>query len=536
MLVALLPFLKPPFALVSLALLAMQPGLALARPPAHEAYGLAVALLYASLLPFVAGSIWPAGRPVALLAVVGLPWLVDALRRLAGTASEGRGMLALPGFLLGAPSGWVVGRRPTMLLLALASGLLVQACVGVAAERWVLLETSVVILIFLGILVAVSCMGIPSRFLTVQTPVVRVLARDTVEAGVRLTMTARLPVGILIEVPFLWATVTPSTFAVARKGSGREGMEVRLSVTPPLAGPGVVGAVVTALDPWGLTAARQDIDLARLRVIPRAVYAAWLARRYLESAEAAGGAAVTLPESSRGRGARRGIEYYGARAYEPGDTLRDIFWKQTLKLNRLVVEERRDDYAETAVVAANLGAPDAEAADWIAYTLLMSALTLAQEGVPVAFAAYTSRGVVDVTPPLSPRPAVMKALSLAEGLQVTPYQARVLRPSRIAQLRRTVSRLAARGQVAGLARVLAFEYAARMRRAREHPAAAALRAAAARAGSPAAVLVISTGLGSAVEEADALEVTLERLGRGGFHPVGFLAPDGPQKMVAANSG
>jgi len=535
-LVVLLPFLRPPFAFVALILLAMHLGLARIRPAGREVYELAAALVHTSALPFVAGSVWPAGRPIALLALLGLPWLAGSLRRLAGAVVEGQGLPALHAASLRVPGGWLGGRRPTRLLLALVAGLLVQAFVGVAAERWVLLDASGMTLILLGALVASSLLGIPSRFLAVQPPLIRVLARDTVKPAVRLTTTARLPIGVRIEAPFPWVAVTPSAFAIAGTDVAREGQEVRLGMTPPLAGPGVLTAIVMAVDPWCLTTTRQDVDLARLQVIPRAAYAAWLARRYLESAQAGGGASIPLPALGGGRGPRRGLEYYGARSYEPGDTRRDIFWKQTLKLGRLVIKERRDDYCETVVVIANLVAPDAEAADWIAYSLLMSALTLAQEGVPVAFAAYTASGVVDATIPLSPRLAVTKALSLAEALQVTPPPARVLRPSRIALLRRTVALLSARRPEVGLARVLAFEYTARMRRATEHPAAAALQTAASRAGPPAAVLVISTDLGSIPEEADALEVTLERLGRGGFHPIGFLVPDGPAKIVAATAG
>jgi uncharacterized protein (DUF58 family) len=397
----------------------------------------------------------------------------------------------------------------------LVLGLLAQVLVGIVAGQGVLVGSALVVLVFLGVLVGVSYARIPPRFLASRPASIRVLARDTIEAAAVVSSRARAPLGVFLQEPFGWTRIAPLEFSL----DGRD-VQIGVRLTPPLAGPSTVRAAAAAVDPWGLTVVRQEVDLVHLRVIPRAVYAAWLARRYLEQARGGALTAAAVSEAGRTGSARRGLEYYGARHYEPGDVLRDVFWKQTLKLNQLVVKDRRDEHGEAVIVAANLAATDPDEADTLAYNLLMSALTLAQDGVPLAYAAYTAAGVVAVTAPLAPRAAVRHALGLIESIQVAPIPARVLQAPKVARLRRNIARLvSSRSEPAiRLARILTFEHMALLHRAQAHPAAAALRAAASRLQPPAAVLVVSR----AREEADVLEVTLERLGARGYraiHPV-----------------
>jgi hypothetical protein len=175
------------------------------------------------------------------------------------------------------------------------------------------------------------------------------------------------------------------------------------------------------------------------------------------------------------------------------------------------------------ILAVNLCAQSPEAMDWLAYRLVMSALTLAREGVPVAFAAYAPGEVVLTTPPLDPRPAVLQALRLVDRLYVAPLPVRRLEAPRMTRLRRNIARLqeSATEPAARLARILAFEHQAVLRRALAHPAAGALRAVAARVHGPAAVLVISPA-----REDDALEAVLDRLRSRGFHLLPGFGTDG----------
>ncbi|GAH86370.1 unnamed protein product, partial [marine sediment metagenome] len=60
-----------------------------------------------------------------------------------------------------------------------------------------------------------------------------------------------------------------------------------------------------------------------LHVIPRAKYAEWLAKRYLEqTGVGASAASALLPKAKLIP--KRGIEYFDSRVYQPGDQLKDI--------------------------------------------------------------------------------------------------------------------------------------------------------------------------------------------------------------------
>lgn len=511
-LLALLPFVRPPFLLISLVAIGLRLGFRPDRPVPYEGF---VALINVLALPFVAGSIWPSSPYPVLLAVAGVPWFEATLRRAGASIARGE----IPPQAQGLSATLPRKRQTTPLLTALTAGLLVPVGIGIVADQMVLWGSAVLLLGFLATLVAVTYVSVPQRFVTVQTPLVRVLAHETVEATPTLSSRSRASIGLLIESPNSWLSIHPPAFVMDREGE----VQIRVRLTPPLAGPATVSATALAIDPWGLTVARQEVPLVRLRVIPRGAYAAWLARRYLEQTRGGGLSAVTIPEAGRIGGVRRGLDYYGARPYEPGDMLRDIFWKHTLKLRQLIVKERRDEYGEAVIMAANLSARNAEEADWLAYSLLMSTLTLAREAVPLAFAAYTPDEIVAVTPPLPSRLAVKHALGLVEAIKVEPRPVRVLRAPQAARLRRNISRLRHSGTepATRLGQILGLEYGVLLRRARAHPAAGALTRTLSTVHPPAAVLIISPTL----EESGALEVTLERLQQQGIHVIHHLTDD-----------
>jgi uncharacterized protein (DUF58 family) len=501
MLAALVPFVPLPFAAISLVALVLAVVFAGARLARYELF---VALVHLLAAPFVASSLWPGSLLPAALVLPGLPWLEVALRRAAASVHESG---AVPDGVIPLPlSG---DRRAAPLLVSLVAALVSMSVLGAVSARWILSLSAVVVLAFVGLLFALSVSRIPVDPFTAQMQTVRVLAGDTTQVTVRLVARSRLSVHAFIEEPYPWAEVVPRALAV------RGAEEVRVRASPPLSGPSTLRARVYAVDPWGLVVTCQGVDLLALRVIPRAAYAAWLARRYLEQARPGGLTPVALPEASgRGR-VRRGLEYYGARPYEPGDVVKDIFWKHTLKLGQIIVKERRDDLGEAVILAVNLGVRDLEDQDWLAFTLLMTSLTLAREGVPAVFAAYTHGGVVRVTAPLTSRELVRHALALSDEIRVVPWPARVLRPPQVLRLGRRVARLleAGTGPAARLARILQFEYLAVLTRARRHPASEALRRAAALVVPPAAVLVLSADAG----DSEAFEVALGHLGARGFH-------------------
>ncbi len=509
-LVVLLPFLAPPQLLIAVAVLLLHLSLVWNHSIRYELF---VVLVNALALPVVASSIWLNYLAGLVLALPALPWFEEVLRR-AG-ASFG----ATPSD----PTLWhswvplPADRAMTPVSVRLVASLLFAALVGILADQPAMLTGALTLLGFLGVLVALAYRQVPARFLVLQTPTTRVLAEETVDVAVPVSAQKPGPLSIVFEDPNPWTVISPARATL----DGTLSVQVRL--TPPLAGPSTVRSSVRGVDLWGLTVARQDVELVHLRVIPKAVYAAWLAQRYLEETQH-GTAPMAIPEAAQQGHMRRGLDYYGARPYEPGDGLKDLFWKHTLKLQQYIVKERRDDWGAPVLIAANLDAGTPEEADRLAYSLLTSALTLARDGVPMTFTAYTDAEVVRVTPPLAPRPAVLAALELTERIRVVPQPVRILEPPQVLRLRRMMARLmeTPSASAARLARILSFEHRALGHRARNHPATDAIRRALTELATPVTILIVS----ASQADADVLELILERLRLLGVHPLKGVLADG----------
>jgi uncharacterized protein (DUF58 family) len=402
-------------------------------------------------------------------------------------------------------------RYVTLEAGSLILSLLAVALVGALTGHLSLIGSSVLVLAFVGGLAAISFTRIPPDSLTVQPPTVRVLARNTLETAVSLQPRMRLAAHILVELDDAWASVSPSKFVGKTKP-----VVVRVKVNPPLAGSKTLLARTRCMDPWGLIVTTQQVQLAHIVVIPRGTYAAQLARAYL--AQTAGGtdALAALPQTQEGtRAAHGGLDYYGARRYEPGDPLRDVFWKHTLKLRQLVVKERRGQHGEAVILAVNVWGSTADDLDQAAYRTVVGALTLAHEDVPMVFAAYTDEAIVSVTPVLSPRQAVLHALHLVGAMRQVARPTRVLPPAQLARLRRRVERLLATNTspAARLARVLQFGYRAHVTRAQQQPGYQAVLKAVGYLLSPAALFVTSSG----PDDPEAIELALEHLRIRGVH-------------------
>lgn len=493
-----IPFVPISFVVTALAAIGLRLRLSSGRAASGEHLFILVLNLLA--LPFVWSAVFPARPEVAGLTVLGFPWFAQTLRETARGPSVPDDAL-LPVRLM--------GRSPTPLLASLGLALAAAALAAGVAEHLVLAIAALVQLAFLAVLVLVSLTRLRPENLTIRSGSARVLARASCEAEAVVEGKKRVTGRIHLTVPAPWVHVAPPVCEV-----GGESVTLNLQLTPPLAGSGPVDAHLVWVDPWGLTGATLTRTVAHLRVIPRAAYAAWFARRYLETSRAAGPTAVITPEAPSQRGARRGLDYYGARHYEPGDALRDILWKQTIKMNQFVVKDRRDDMAQVAIIAARLAGRDPDEVDEIAYHVLMTALTLAQDGVPAAFAAFAPDGRTSATEALSPGASVRHALRLVEQIRVVLTPRRILHPVHPARLRRSTAE-----PVRRLAGILDFELRALQYRARTHPAVEALTRSIGRIRTPAVVVVISPS----ADDAEVLNVALERLGAKGYQRIDLLA-------------
>jgi hypothetical protein len=268
---------------------------------------------------------------------------------------------------------------------------------------------------------------------------------------------------------------------------------------------------LAAVDVRGLVRVNNTVEPVALHVIPRAKYAEWLAMKYLEQAGTGGGESF-LPEA---RAPRRGTEYLDSRAYQPGDEMRNIDWKHTVKFNQLVVKEFIESGGQKAIIGVNLSVADAEEADKLAFDLITTALTLAQEMVPTALAAYNHEQVVQTTAAVDPRDALKHSMALVNSIAQVELGQRYLQPASLGRLRRNLGILrGATSQPAQqLLSILDFEYRAIEKAAGGNPATAALLRSAERVPAPASVVLISR----LNHDAEAVMIATERLQRRGFN-------------------
>lgn len=481
-----------------------------AAPPVR----LALSTVTAVLFPLCAEA---GGAGFAAIAgtLLALPGAGDALRSLALTANRAsRDQVHRAMFSARQLSGrplFVARRIPLPALRALILAGVVVVTLGLAAGRWVLVGAGAVFLGWLLALVGFVLLRLPLRFLEADSARLRALVAKRSDLAVVLRPHTPLPCILRLHSFVPWVEVSP---AEVRIDGSR--ISAHLAVTPPLAGPSELALDVLAIDPWGLTGTLQSVEVTKLHIIPRARYAAWLARRYLERTPPGLTGMMSAATFAR-RGVRGGMEYYGARSYAPGDSLRDIDWKHTVKLREIVVKEFHMVAGQAAVLVVRLDAGDADAVDRLAYGIVTTTLTLAQEGIPMVLAGYTEHDVVGVTMRLAPRAAVRQALELTGRIVLAASARRSLAFPHLGRLRRMRRLLAGTEPARRLSDLLGLEIEAIADRAATHPAGRAARLAVRQVQPPAAVLTIA----AAGDDDTALDVALGQLSRLGYRRVWF---------------
>lgn len=431
----------------------------------------------------------------ALLMVPGIPLLDNALRDNAMPRS-----LPSPGRAM----------RPSAVLISLTVALLLTVFVSFIPEERTLTWTSLLLIAYLCGLVTYVLWSVPRVPLEGSRTRLRVIAGNTARTQLMLTRKGRRPLHLLLGAPYPWVRVAPSRIEL-RKGEAI----IDLAITPPLSGPSALELPAFVADPWGLIHTRQTLEAVELHVIPRARYAAWLAKKYLERATpGVTSVDVSFPLPKRPRVLKRGVEYHSSRPYQAGDRLKDIDWKHSMKLRELIAKQYLEGPGQPGIIVANLDAEDPEKADMLAYGLIASALTLAREGIPAALALYDHKEVLAVTAAESPRQTLVRTLKLAEGITLHQSGERFLGSPDLHWLRRTVTRLDGAHDESSrkLVDILRAEYEALQQAAGFHPAARALTEAAERTRPPALIVVISRS----ADDAEALAVSLERLRKRGY--------------------
>jgi len=363
-------------------------------------------------------------------------------------------------------------RSPTNICLALFLIAIVVLGVSLLLGNLSLLLACAVIVSYLGILGTIVLRKLPLKSVEVVQVQQRMVAGAEDHLSIKLIAKTRIGGLLFLESPYEWLKVSPTILPLEESK-----LVVKVSLSPTLSGPSIVKIRGYAIDRWGLIQIRFELEAIRLYVIPRARYAAWLAKRYL-----AGTKPGTLPLISNISalkpiyGLRRGVEYYGSQLYQPGDSLKNIDWKHSLKYSELVSKEFAESHRQSAIILINLAVGNAEEADKLAYNIIVTAISLAQENIPAALAAYNHEGVKVTTPALQPQQLLLQSLQVAQEMVTFINPVKYLNPPDVARLRANINRIPLAESKASkvLAQLLQLEYKNLNNSARLNPATKAL--------------------------------------------------------------
>jgi len=402
----------------------------------------------------------------------------------------------------------IKGKHTTTILNALVVSTLAILLVSLIINNPVLLFTTIMLVLYLLAILIRVLHAIPRLPLDIPAIWKRVIAGTTADISLYTINKASVRLHSLLSPVDSWVEITPQRFT-----QNRAKTQLNLTITPPLAGPSHPQLQVSVIDLRGFIQVNQIIEPLELHVIPRARYAEWLAMRYLEQAGWEGTIATTPPAKAVLM-PKRGIEYFDSRTYQPGDPLRDIDWKHTLKLNQIIVKEYIEAGGQAAIIAVNLSVTDAEEADKLAFNLITTALTLAHEAIPAALAVYNHQKVVLTTTVIDPRQILKQTLLVVKDIASVEFVHRFLQPPDISKLRRNITLLKQVTSQSGqrMLSILDFEYQAIKEAAKNHPATLALSRTTKHVPLPAIIVLVS----QLNHDAEALLVTTEKLSKRGF--------------------
>jgi len=399
-------------------------------------------------------------------------------------------------------------RHLTSIPKALFVSILAMLLVSLILNNRVLLFTSIILVLYLLVILIRVLHAIPRLPVDVPATGKRIIAGTTADIFPYAISKASVRLHCLLSPVESWVKITPQRFTL-----NRAKIELNLAVTPPLAGPSHPRLQVSVTDPRGFIQVNQVIEPVEAQVIPRARYAEWLAMKYLEQTGVGATAAIAMPPKDV-LIPKRGIEYFDSRTYQPGDELRSIDWKHTLKLSQLIIKKHIEAGEQAAIIAVNLSVTDVEEADELAFNLITTALTLAREIIPTALAVYNHQRVVLTTAVIDPREILKQALLLVKDITPVEFAHRFLQLPDISKLRRSIAQLKQATSEPGqrLLSMLNFEYRAIEQTAKEHSAALALSQVTEHIPPPAIIVLVS----QLNHDTEALLVTGEKLARRGF--------------------
>ena len=362
--------------------------------------------------------------------------------------------------------------RPTNIFLVLLWIAVVVLGISLLFGSLSILLAGAAIIGYLGILGAFIWRQLSSPPVEAEQIQLRIVAGAEATVYIRLTTKTKIGGLLFLESPYEWLEVSPNMLSLKERE-----LLVKVSLSPVLSGPSIIRLRGKATDRWGLIQSCFELEPIRLNVIPRARYAAWLAEKYLAKTGLGAMPMISNIEAVKATyGLRRGIEYYGSRLYQPGDSLKNIDWKHSFKYNELISKEFAEFHDCPALILINLAVSNVEEADKLAYNIVVTALSLAREGISAALAVYDHESVKVTTPMLQPAQLVSHSLQVSQEIVNVINPVRYLNSPDVARLRANMSRLRLVGSHASgvLAQLLQLEYKSLSYHARFHPVTKAL--------------------------------------------------------------
>jgi hypothetical protein len=353
----------------------------------------------------------------------------------------------------------------------------------------VLLSSSLLFLAFFLALGLYVYRKFPLKPVLEQPETRRILAGKEETFSVKLTVNTHSGGVLRLESDNSWIKVSPDLISL--KGLG---VVIKMKITPSLSGPSAVTLRGWAVDRWGLIQTYFEIVPLKLQVIPRSRYAVWLARKYLAGTKS--GALPLLSNFSSlksTQGLRQGVEFYGTRQYQAGDSLKNIDWKHSVKYDELIVKEFTEFRGTPAVMLVNLTVEDNEESDKLAYNIIAAAITLGQENIPTALAVYNHEKTVLNTSALSASELLARSLQVIRDISIVPSPAKYLANPDAARLRANLARLSRSDSQAAkvLTGLMKWEYQTLKENTKTNPCSKALSMASALIRGQATVVVLS---------------------------------------------
>ncbi|MFA5572677.1 MAG: DUF58 domain-containing protein, partial [Candidatus Bathyarchaeia archaeon] len=288
------------------------------------------------------------------------------------------------------------GKKATNQLKTISLSLTTVFATSTLLWNPTLILTTTVLLAFIGLQTTNTLHKIPKHPLNESKTWSRTIAGNTQTTSFTIKNQAQTPLQIKLETTHPWINIKPSTFTLPTK----ENIKININFTPPLAGPSKIQIKTTSQDKHGLIQTGQIIQPFNLHIIPKAKYAQWIAKKFLEQTSSSGTDTTIFEAKTSNTMTKHGIEYQGNRPYQAGDPLKNIHWKHSYKLDELIVKEFSGTQGQTSIILANLTATNAETADKLSYDLVTTALTLATEGTPSGLALYNSLGETHILQPI----------------------------------------------------------------------------------------------------------------------------------------